>query len=130
MNKRHHFAYRLPAIFSEVPMVKIMVLPLTALLLFITPLTALASMECVRGGRDKVDSLICPPANGGVVTDKEGNYVCGPGWCMVDAAGKAKCSKIPGGAAIPDQYGNAICVGGCMDASESICEQLKLPKIK
>ena len=85
-----------------------------------------AGVICIND--QKMDTVICPPPDGELVVDRWGETVCGIGWCAVDAAGKVKCSKVPGGAAILDQYGQSLCVGGCMEASEALCHTLKLPR--
>jgi hypothetical protein len=96
-------------------------------LLLTTPSLSLASQGCFRDRTP--DIVVCPPPNGGIAADTEQNFVCGVGWCTVDVAEKVKCSQVPGGAAIVDQYGNALCVGGCMDAIPSLCRRIELPKI-
>lgn len=65
--------------------------------------------------------LICPPPSGGLMTDINGSTVCGPGYCARDSYGKVKCSSLPGGSADLDQYGNVVCVGGCVDGATSYC---------
>ena len=55
------------------------------------------------------------------MTDINGSTVCGPGYCARDSYGKVKCSSLPGGLADLDQYGNVVCVGGCVDGATSYC---------
>ena len=87
---------------------------------------ARAGLICVN---DQVpDAFICPLPDGELVINSDGEEVCGFGWCAVDAAGRVRCSKVPGGAAVVDQYGNALCVGGCMEARADLCRRMKLPR--
>ena len=93
---------------------------------FTSPYACFASMGCYYDRNP--DIVVCPPPNGGIAADPDVKFVCGIGWCAVDVKGNIKCSKVPGGAAVTDQYGNALCVGGCMDAVPSLCQRLVLPR--
>ncbi len=92
------------------------------------PSIGTASMECFR--HQQPDTVVCPPPNGEIIAYTEGDYACGTGWCVADAHGNVKCSRVPGGAAIVDQRGNALCVGGCMDPSPSLCRTIERPNKK
>jgi|GEM_PF-3869164 hypothetical protein len=70
---------------------------------------------------DLYGKMICPPPNGGMMADMNGNTVCGPGSCARDSRGKVRCSSQPGGQVIIDSSGNVLCVGGCVEGLKSSC---------
>lgn len=100
---------------------------IVASLMLVPSSVCLVSTECFRDRNP--DIVICPPPNGGIAADTRFNLVCGIGWCAADTRGRIKCSRVPGGAAIVDQNGKILCVGGCMEASPSLCQRIELPKI-
>lgn len=83
--------------------------------------TALAQDQSPGCIPDLYGQWICPPPNGGMMTDINGNIVCGPGLCGRDSRGKVRCSALPGGLAVIDSRGAVICVGGCVDGSTKAC---------
>lgn len=85
-----------------------------------------AGTECVND--QTPDAVICPPPDGELVINRQGGKVCAPGWCVEDVEGKIKCSGVPGGAALLDHSGHALCVGGCQEAGEALCRRLELPR--
>jgi hypothetical protein len=69
-----------------------------------------------------MDRFVCAPAYGDIVVDiNTGNFLCGRGQCVINPAGKIRCSSVTGGAAVIDSHNRASCVGGCSDAEESLC---------
>ena len=68
-----------------------------------------------------LSGIICPPPHGGVSSGLDGEVVCGPGECVRDQKGVVKCSAVPGGSAILDINGIALCVGGCVLGSKQQC---------
>ena len=97
------------------------------------------SSECVV---DRNNNTVCPPAksvclkesntsavkcsapDGGVIADRYGAVLCGPGRCVLDIRGDAFCAKDSGGAAAKGQSGDALCTGGCVRAQASLCTTL------
>ena len=65
--------------------------------------------------------ILCPQPHGGVSSGLDGEVVCGPGECVRDQKGVVKCSSVPGGSAILDINGVALCVGGCVLGSKQQC---------
>jgi len=70
---------------------------------------------------DLYGKMLCPPPNGGMMTDINGNTVCGPGACGRNNRGLVRCSSMPGGLIVIDSSGNVLCVGGCVDGEKSAC---------
>lgn len=65
---------------------------------------------------------ICAPPYGDIVQEiNSQNYFCGLGQCVINPAGRIRCSSVVGGAAVIDSRNRASCVGGCVDATESLC---------
>lgn len=92
---------------------------LAAVWLFALPAMA-HDTGCYRFPRGNGE-VICPPPFGALMTDINGNTVCGPGFCARDSYGQVKCSALPGGAVDMDPNGNVLCVGGCVDGATSYC---------
>lgn len=90
------------------------------------PAICWAATTCIRDGEP--DTVLCPPPGGNLVKDTNGNVVCGIGWCVTNSKGNVKCSMVPGGAAILSGHGDSLCVGGCLEASGSLCLKIQLPK--
>jgi hypothetical protein len=67
----------------------------------------------------------CSPPDGGVIADRYGTAQCGTGRCVLDIRGDPFCSKDSGGAAAKNQYGDAVCAGGCERAQPSMCTTLR-----
>ena len=76
------------------------------------------------GGKCLVDAfgkIACSPPYGGIVMTIKGEMLCGPGKCMINVSGQAFCSAVSEGSMTFDSYGEPICTGGCIPASESAC---------
>lgn len=73
------------------------------------------------GGRAGINDYLCPPPLGDMGMDQKGNFMCGPGQCVVDMYGRVRCASTPGGQALVDSTGKAKCVGGCVDGSYEAC---------
>ncbi len=83
--------------------------------------------ECAQ----MLDHMICPPPNGSLALDLNGNMVCGPGHCARDSRGEVWCSSRPGGAVAMDLSAEILCVDGCVKASQSYCvKPVPAPKPK
>ena len=103
-------------------MKKIISAGLTALAfsIFLTAAASAQNANCLS----LIDSsLLCPPPLGSVLVDQMGNFVCGPGQCAVDSRGKVMCSSKPGGAVALNMRGEVLCVGGCVMATNAMCER-------
>jgi hypothetical protein len=74
--------------------------------------------RCVQDG---IGKTICAPAGGGAQLDRLGQVVCGLGQCVVNSFGEVSCAGQPGGEAMLDAAGQAVCVGGCVEARHSYC---------
>lgn len=66
--------------------------------------------------------LFCAPPGGSALKDLVGQIVCGPGQCVVDNVNQIKCSTQEGGSAGLN-YGQAVCIGGCIRASTAYCQR-------
>jgi hypothetical protein len=73
---------------------------------------------------DDHGKVFCARA-GGAVLDKFSKVKCGVGKCAMDYLDKIWCSKKPGGGAEVDSHGKVVCLGGCAEASASLCQQAK-----
>ena len=69
--------------------------------------------------------VICPPPNGSIAADAAGQVVCGRGECLKDSAGRWMCSIEVGGHVGQSANAQAVCTGGCEQASASLCEAAK-----
>ncbi|MGB4116848.1 MAG: hypothetical protein WBK51_09905 [Polaromonas sp.] len=75
--------------------------------------------------KESVSGIVkCSPPDGGVIADRYGAALCGPGRCVIDIRGDAFCAKDSGGSAAKGQYGDAVCTGGCVRAQASLCTTL------
>lgn len=70
---------------------------------------------------DLYGKMLCPPPNGGMMTDINGKTVCGPGACARNSRGLVRCSSQPGGLVVIDSGGNVLCVAGCVDGDPAAC---------
>ena len=87
------------------------------------PGIAAAHQGCVNNSLGKP---VCAPPIGDIVKDKHGKPVCGRGQCLADSLGNIVCSTQIGGYSSQDVRGRAVCTGGCVPASASLCQ---FPKI-
>ena len=92
-------------------------------ILIVEPCVAVAHQGCVNNSLGKP---VCAPPIGGIVKDKHGQPVCGRGQCLADSLGNIVCSSQIGGYSSKDARGRAVCTGGCVSASASLCQ---FPKI-
>jgi hypothetical protein len=76
------------------------------------------AQSCIK---NTFGQILCAPPNGSAQLNAFGQVVCGPGECVVNSLGQILCSSRPGGGAIINQFGQAACVGGCVQASPSFC---------
>ena len=99
------------------------ILTIAALVLLCPSLASAQFRGCQQllGGKSNINDYICPPALGDMTVDIMGNFICGPGECVIQSDGKVKCSSQPGGMAVVDSTGKAKCVGGCVDGSNDMC---------
>ena len=81
-----------------------------------------AKSVCLK--ESNTSAIKCSPPDGGVLADRYGAVLCGPGRCVLDIRGDAFCAKDSGGAAAKGQYGDAVCPGGCVRAQASMCTTL------
>jgi hypothetical protein len=65
--------------------------------------------------------IVCSPPYGGIVMTIDGRALCGPGKCKISAFGQAFCSAVQDGSATISSWGEPVCTGGCVPASESAC---------
>lgn len=70
---------------------------------------------------DLYGKMTCPPPNGGMMVDMQGNTVCGPGSCARNSRGQVRCAALPGGQVVIDSSGNVLCIGGCVDGDKKSC---------
>lgn len=75
--------------------------------------------RCVR---DSIGKTICAPAGGSARIDRLGQVVCGLGQCVNNALGEVSCASQAGGEVMMDSAGQAVCVGGCVEARASYCQ--------
>ena len=68
-----------------------------------------------------VGDIACSPPNGGIVKTFDGHILCGPGKCMIGPYDEVFCSAEPGGSVTFNSYGEPVCTGGCVSASDSAC---------
>jgi hypothetical protein len=92
-------------------------------ILTVEPGIAVAHQGCVNNSLGKP---VCAPPIGDIVKDKHGRPVCGRGQCLADSLGNIVCSTQIGGYSSKDARGRAVCTGGCVLASASLCQ---FPKI-
>jgi hypothetical protein len=70
-----------------------------------------------------VGDIACSPPSGGIVITLDGHILCGPGTCVIGPDNEAFCSTEPGGSVSYDSYGEPVCTGGCVPASDSACSR-------
>ena len=104
-------------------------------LVLLVPAWSLEQSPCVTNVEGKV---VCPPAGGtclktltgeiacsplfgGIVRTYDGKMLCGPGKCMISAFGQAFCSAEMYGSATISAFGEPVCTGGCIPATEAAC---------
>ena len=81
--------------------------------------TVYATENCRQNIAGKI---VCAPVDGTITVDKYGEVVCGIGNCIVNPSGTVLCSILPGGTAIINDKGVAVCSsGGCRSASQKYC---------
>jgi hypothetical protein len=90
------------------------------LLLIMIPATAAFAIGTCS--QNNAGHIVCAPPGGSIMMNKDGIIVCGRGRCVVDKSGIILCSSQPGGAAMIDNLGTAVCAGGCISASASNCK--------
>lgn len=72
--------------------------------------------------KDYIGNVYCAAQPlGGAKVDSIGNVQCGKGQCRQDSIGNVYCSKVAGGGAEKDSIGVVRCLGGCDQASQSMC---------
>lgn len=84
------------------------------------------TMQCPPpGGACLLDlhgEVKCSPPDGGILLDRYRQAVCGPGQCITTKlSGENFCSTMARGAAALNQYGEAVCTGGCVSATAQAC---------
>ncbi len=82
------------------------------------PSVSFAKGNCAQNASGK---LVCAPPGGTITTDKNGDVVCGKGSCVTNNLGMTLCSALPGGNAVINGDGKAVCYGLCVSASQNIC---------
>jgi len=87
-------------------------------LLAVSATAANAATKCIE---NKIGHIVCAPQGGSIMTNKDGDVVCGMGQCVTNKAGVILCSSQPGGTAIINNLGMATCSGVCVSASQKIC---------
>jgi hypothetical protein len=65
--------------------------------------------------------VICSTPGGGILLDRHGVAMCGPGYCIRDKRGDAWCSTSPRGGAATDSNGRAHCTDSCVRGSNEVC---------
>jgi len=83
-----------------------------------------ARTQCMAE-RDNPAVIKCSPVDGGIAPDFYGKPVCGAGSCVRDLRSETYCSRTPAGAAALSINGEAVCTGGCVKASASLCTSLQ-----
>ncbi len=68
-----------------------------------------------------VGDIACSPPYGGIVITYDGHILCGPGRCVIGPRDEAFCSTEQGGSVTFDSYGDPVCTGACVPASDSAC---------
>lgn len=104
--------------------ISLVVLTIITALVLLCPSFAPAQFrgcQQLLSGKSTINDYICPPAMGDMTVDIMGNFICGPGECVIQSDGKVKCSSKPGGMAVVDSTGKAKCVEGCVDGSNDMC---------
>ena len=84
---------------------------------------SLASLSFAKGNctQNSSGKIVCAPSGGTITTNKTGDVVCGKGNCVVTGSGTILCSTQPGGNAVINEEGKAVCSGLCVSASPNIC---------
>jgi hypothetical protein len=71
-------------------------------------------------------SATCPPTNGSLVIAPGWQVVCGRGQCVAIGVGPVwMCAVEPGGHAMINYPGHAVCAGGCERPSAEMCQTLR-----
>ncbi|HUQ24647.1 MAG TPA: hypothetical protein VM140_03180 [Burkholderiales bacterium] len=74
---------------------------------------------------DRYRNAWCAPSNGIATKDRYGEVVCGAGACVTDSrSGDIFCAAKEGGATLTDPQGKAVCDGGCVAATQSVCRRM------
>jgi hypothetical protein len=68
-----------------------------------------------------VGDIACSPPHGGIVITLDGHMLCGPGRCVIGPNHEAVCATEQDGSITFDSYGEPVCTGGCIPASDSAC---------
>ena len=79
---------------------------------------AFANGNCAQ---NRSGNIVCAPPGGTITTNKNGDVVCGKGNCVITASGTIYCSTQPGGNAVINGEGKAVCAGLCVSASPNSC---------
>ena len=92
-------------------------------------LTIICSVAYGQNGcaKDDLGRIFCAPAGGSAVKTMNG-VACALGRCVTDNLGYLKCSSQLGGAALKDDLGRPVCVGGCVNPTAQYCQQLTTEK--
>src|SRR4029077_3548027 len=93
-------------------------------LVLLSPLFA-TSVAYARGSciQSSSGQVFCAPPAGGIGINSVGQVLCGPGQCVTNNLGQIICSPQPGGAAMINNMGQVVCVGGCVQANASYCQK-------
>ena len=74
---------------------------------------------------DRYSNAWCASANGTATKDRYGEVVCGVGACVTDnRSGDIFCAAKEGGTTLIDPSSAAVCDGGCVAASQSVCRRM------
>ena len=86
-------------------------------------LLSVASVSFAKGNctQNSSGKIVCAPPGGTITTNKNGDVVCGKGNCVITVSGAIYCSTQPGGNAVINEKGIAVCAGLCVSASPNIC---------
>ena len=92
-------------------------------LVVIVLILSLASVSFAKGNcaQNSAGKIVCAPPGGTITTNKNGDVVCGKGNCVTTNSGTILCSTQPGGNAVINGEGKAVCYGVCVSASQNIC---------
>ena len=84
---------------------------------------SVASVSFANGNcaQNSAGKIVCAPPGGTITTNKNGDVVCGKGNCVITASGTIYCSTQPGGNAVINEEGKAVCAGLCVSASQNTC---------
>lgn len=88
-------------------------------LFFASTMNVFAKDNCAN---NDLGNIVCAPAGGSIMTNKDGMVVCGLGQCVVNKSGMFLCSAQPGGTASVNNQGVAVCSGMCVTPSKNNCK--------